>query len=348
MLFEEYFSEGYQNDLEEMREVVRERIETWADRESILLLDELYRIILEIRARVFFQTTFDCFDDDADVDFVGAVDRALGPEVVVMNGWSGDDVRIVHERVEAAVLGAQREGSLGAVFRDALEAGHIDRLEARDNASMYVMAQAPTMGLFWTLYRAAKSGSQSDLVDDRRELVKALKEEMRLHAPVPTMFQRVAQQDDSVGGVDVPAGTKVNLSPLFIHTNPKHWTDPYTYDRDRWQAHVGDCREVVDNKTDPADDRARPKEDGRCPHSARYIPFGEGVQICQGRWFAADEMLLVAEEILSKYELEVIEDDGLLDRPLHDQIAMHVYSRPRNDITLRPRPRKRPRAGGSR
>jgi len=30
-----------------------------------------------------------------------------------------------------------------------------------------------------------------------------------------------------------------------------------------------------------------------------------------------------------------VEDQGLLDKPLHDQIYFHVYNRPWNDVQIR-------------
>lgn len=336
VLYEEYFAEGYHADLDQIRAIVRERIAMWQGRQSIDLLKELYRIMVEIRARVFFQDSFGCFDDDAPLDFAGIVDRVLSPQVLLVNGTSNGEVELLRQRVLKAIRGATKKDSIGGITLAAWQAGELNEREACENGVMYVLAQAPTMGVFWTLYRAARGGRQQALRDSRKEIVKAIKEELRLHAPVTSMFRRQVLRDDTLGGLPVSAGDLLILCPMFIHTNPKQWTEPMRHDPERWTAHTGDAKEIVEPKTDAADGRARPATLPKGTASARYLPFGGGGQACQGRWFAADEMLIVVEEILKHYDLEVLEDHGLLDKPLHDQVTLHVYNRPANDVRVKP------------
>ena len=47
--------------------------------------------------------------------------------------------------------------------------------------------------------------------------------------------------------------------------------------------------------------------------SMRYLPFGSGAHVCQGRFFAADEMLAVTQTVLQMVDLEVLDDGGLLE-----------------------------------
>jgi cytochrome P450 len=336
VLFEEYFAEGYHGDLEQMREIVRERIRMWEGRESIDLLKEIYRIMIEIRARIFFQTTFDCFDDNAAIDYAGIVDRVLSPQVLLVNGNSNGEVEVLQQRVLQAVKGSKRKNSIGGIILDAWQAGDLNEREACENGVMYVLAQAPTMGVFWTLYRAARDGRTGRLRDSRKEVIKAIKEELRLHAPVTSMFRRQVLRDDRLGDLPVKNGDMIILCPMFIHTNDQQWTAPFQYNPERWTPATGDSKEIVEPKTDPADANARPVPVPEGEGTARYLPFGGGGQACQGRWFAADEMVIVVEEILKHYGLQVLDDQGLLGKPLPEQVTLHVYNRPANDVRMKP------------
>lgn len=338
MLCEEYFAERYREDLDEMRLIVRERLAMWKGRESIDLLREIYRIVIEIHARIFFQTSFDCFNENAETDWPDIVDRTLGAGVMLFNDPLDGDIERLRKRCLDAVRGATRPDSIGGILRDALLAGDINEREACENAVMYMLAQAPTMGSFWTVYRAVRDGTQATLRENRKELVKAIKEELRLHAPVTTMFTRTVLRDDTLGGRRIEAGSSIIMSPMYIHTNKRQWTSPYEHDPQRWSASVGDGKEIVDAKTDPADAGSRPHPVPDGVNTARYVPYGGGGQACQGRWYASDEMLVVIEEILKSGALEIIDDKGLLKKPLHDQVVYHVYNRPYNDVRMRPSP----------
>jgi hypothetical protein len=45
-------------------------------------------------------------------------------------------------------------------------------------------------------------------------------------------------------------------------------------------------------------------------------------------------MLIVIEEILKAFEFQIADDQGLLDKALKDQVLVHVYNRPSNDVKL--------------
>jgi CRP-like cAMP-binding protein/cytochrome P450/bacterioferritin-associated ferredoxin len=337
VLFEEYFAEGYQNDMDELREIVRERISMWEGRDSIQLLEEMFRISVEIRARLFFQTSFDCFNDQSDPDYAKIVDEVLQLPVFGLGDMLEGKVDQLQSRVKTAILGSEREGSIGRIIRDAWEAGAMSERELVENGTLYTLAQAPTMGTFWTLYRAIYTDSQGELAASRKEIVKAIKEELRLHAPVTMMFGRNVEQDTQMGSLKVREGQRVLLCPMYIHTNPQQWTDPLQHDRHRWTSSTGDSKEIVDPLTDPKDSASRPYPRTTGDAAVRYLPYGGGSQACQGRWFASEEMMIVVEEILSQYEFEIIDDGDLLGQPLKEQVMFHVYNRPMRDVKLRPK-----------
>jgi cytochrome P450 len=339
ILFEEYFSEGYQDDMDELRGVVRERIAMWEGRDSIQLLEEVFRILVEIRARLFFQTSFDCFDDDAKPNYAKIVDEVLQLPVFGLADMLDGKVDQLQSRIKTAIEASEKEGSVGRIIRDAHNAGVMSERELIENGTLYVLGQAPTMGIFWTLYRAVYTDEQAELAASRKERVKAIKEELRLHAPVTMMFGRNIEKDTQMGSIEVSEGQRVLLCPMYVHTSPQQWTNPLEYDRQRWASATGDSKEIVDSFTDPEDSASRPYPRKADHSSVRYLPFGGGSQACQARWYAAEEMMIVVEEILSRYEFEILDDGDLLGQPLKEQVMFHVYNRPMRDVKLRPKVR---------
>jgi len=64
------------------------------------------------------------------------------------------------------------------------------------------------------------------LAASRKEIVNAIQEELRLHAPVTMMFGRNIKQDTQMGSLAVTAGQRVLLRPMYLHTSPQQWTEP--------------------------------------------------------------------------------------------------------------------------
>ena len=62
----------------------------------------------------------------------------------------------------------------------------------------------------------------------------AFKEAMRMAPPVPSMPRR-AIRDFEFGGYRIPAGTGININPLFTHFMPEIWPEPDCYDPRRFE-----------------------------------------------------------------------------------------------------------------
>ena len=90
----------------------------------------------------------------------------------------------------------------------------------------------------------------------------AFKEAMRINPPVPSIPRR-AVRDFEFGGYHIPAGTGVNINPLFTHHMPDIWPEPDRFDPMRF--------------TDEAQ-RAR--------HRYAWVPFSGGAHMCLGLHFA--------------------------------------------------------------
>ncbi len=107
-----------------------------------------------------------------------------------------------------------------------------------------------------------------------------IKEALRILPPLPTLPRRTTQEIE-YGGFAIPANTVVSVSPLHTHHMSELWTDPDSFDIDRFSP------ERAEHRT----------------HSHMWIPFGSGPHICIGMQFAYLEAKIVISQILSRFRL---------------------------------------------
>lgn len=133
-------------------------------------------------------------------------------------------------------------------------------------------------------------------------------EAMRLYPPV-WHVQRVANEDDVVGGYRVAANTLVLVSIWSTHRDPKVWPNPAGFDPKRW---LGDA----------------PKQRPRFS----YLPFGGGRRVCVGQGFAMMNATILAAMIAQRFRFDavpgakIVLDPTVTIRPLHG-IPMTVHRR---------------------
>jgi enediyne biosynthesis protein E7 len=106
------------------------------------------------------------------------------------------------------------------------------------------------------------------------ELTKAVFDETLRLYPSAWILGRRALGDDRVGGVDIPAGTSVTISPFLLQRHPKFWEDADTFRPHRF----------LPGGTRPA-------------HRYAYIPFGAGHRYCIGAIYAHDEAEMILAEL---------------------------------------------------
>jgi cytochrome P450 len=123
-------------------------------------------------------------------------------------------------------------------------------------------------------------------------------ESMRLYPPA-WGFSRQALADDTLGGFRLPRGWLAFVVPYVLHRLPTYWTDPDTFDPERFSAERS------------AD---RPK--------FVYLPFGAGPRQCIGNQFALIEANLSVATLAQRYRLKLVPGHRVEPWPL---------------ITLRPR-----------
>ena len=96
--------------------------------------------------------------------------------------------------------------------------------------------------------------------------------------PVWILMRRAVEPVD-LGGVALPAGAEVIVSPHALHHDPSSFPDPHRFDPDRWSS--------------PA---------VAAPRGA-YIPFAAGARQCLGNAFAQAEIVITLATVLSKWRL---------------------------------------------
>ncbi|MGI5184036.1 cytochrome P450 [Dactylosporangium sp. CA-152071] len=123
-----------------------------------------------------------------------------------------------------------------------------------------------------------------------------VQEVLRLY-PSGWFLPRTALASDVVGGVRIPAGSTVVMSPYLTHRMPSLWERPDVFDPERFG----------------------PERTGR--HRFAYLPFAGGPHQCLGSQLFMVEAQLVVAAMLSRFRPR-LRDDG----PVH----------PRAAVTLRP------------
>jgi cytochrome P450 len=200
--------------------------------------------------------------------------------------------------------------------------------QARDEAiANYTTGNAVTVsGLLWTFYLLAQNPeaearlhaeldrvvagrlpSAGDL--PKLEYTRALiAESMRMYPPAWTIGRRVVQ-DYSIGGVRLPAGSLVLVSPYVMHRDHRYFRDPLRFDPDRWTHEVSAERRGLS-----------------------FIPFSAGPRSCLGEHLAWITMQLVVATITQRWYLRLEPGYPLELLPL-------IALRPKYGLRMRAQPR---------
>ena len=129
-------------------------------------------------------------------------------------------------------------------------------------------------------------------------------ESMRLYPPA-WAIGRKAIQDHELGGVRVPAGAMVLVSPFVLHRDARLWDAPLEFRPERWLSQ--NVKEASSANI--------------------YLPFGGGVRRCIGEGFAWTELILVAATIARRWKLELQPDQRIGPDPkitLRPKFGMRV------------------------
>lgn len=118
---------------------------------------------------------------------------------------------------------------------------------------------------------------------DRMEVAeRVFNEALRAIPPVPFIPRRV-MRDFSFDGKHIPAGTNITVSPGFVHMMPEYWTDPESFDPDRFSPNRAEHRN----------------------HRFAFAPFGGGAHKCLGMHFAYMQVKAFAFQFLDRFRVRV-------------------------------------------
>eukprot|EP01124_Arcella_intermedia_P007670 TRINITY_DN14735_c0_g1_i1.p1 TRINITY_DN14735_c0_g1~~TRINITY_DN14735_c0_g1_i1.p1 ORF type:complete len:482 (+),score=95.71 TRINITY_DN14735_c0_g1_i1:41-1486(+) len=107
-----------------------------------------------------------------------------------------------------------------------------------------------------------------------------IKENLRVHPPLPILPSRKASKDLHLAGQFVPSGTLIGLDIHGIHHNPNHWTNPEQFDPDRFLP-----------------------ERRKGQHKFAYLPFSMGPRQCLGKEFSEIEQCLLLVRLLREFKI---------------------------------------------
>jgi cytochrome P450 len=215
---------------------------------------------------------------------------------------------VAERRARGRAEGAHGDDLLGLL----LDGGLPDRA-VRDELVTMVIAGHETVAaaLGWTLMLLAEHQPVQDrlreelaghpgpvsMLDHRDRLpwTRAVVDEaLRLYPPAWALSRR-SHRADVVGGVELPAGSLVIVSPWVVHRRADTWPDPLAFRPERF--------------LDPAAGRSG------------YLPFGLGPRLCIGRDFALGEMVVVLARLLTGHRVEV--PSGWVRPVPQAQVAVH-------------------------
>lgn len=135
-------------------------------------------------------------------------------------------------------------------------------------------------------------------------------EAIRLRAP--GIITRKVVKPVKILNYTVPSGDLLNLSPFWLHRNPKYFSEPELFKPERWEKANLEKHTFLDY----------------------FMAFGGGKFQCPGRWFALAEIQVYIIFILYKY------DCRLLD-PLPKQSCLHLVGVPQPEGQCRIEYKKR-------
>lgn len=211
-----------------------------------------------------------------------------------------------HQRLHAlmqAIVEAPRHGGddlLAALETRCLAHASDPARALRDEIFTFVMAghETTAKALTWSMHLLARhpdiearvraeartafaAGSAS--AADLPYTWQVIQEAMRLYPPVWLMSRRTTHPTP-IGEAIIPPGVLVIVSPYLLHRHPDHWSDPETFDPDRFAP-------------------------GRAPREAgAYMPFGAGRRVCIGRLFAAAETTLALAKVVAAFTCRPVGD----------------------------------------
>ena len=120
----------------------------------------------------------------------------------------------------------------GTVLRGFIEAGTLSEDEVRANIKLFISGglNEPRDVIATTLHALLADPEQEALArEDPENLARATEESLRWTSPIG-MYPRMVHEDTELGGVPLPAGTRLGVLLASANRDERHWEDPDRFD----------------------------------------------------------------------------------------------------------------------
>ncbi|MBE8521541.1 cytochrome P450 [Amycolatopsis sp. H6(2020)] len=192
----------------------------------------------------------------------------------------------------------RREGADHGDLLSTLLLGGMTDEQARDEALTLLTAGIETtaLALAWTFHELGRHpeiearvhaeldevlGGRPVTVEDlpRLTYVRQVVDEVLRQYPLWMLMRRTLTEVD-LGGVRLPEGAEVIVSPHALHHDPTSFADPDRFDPGRWA----------------------PERAAAVPKGA-FVPFGAGTRQCIGNRFAQNEIVITLATVAARWRL---------------------------------------------
>ncbi len=148
-------------------------------------------------------------------------------------------------------------------------------------------------------------------IDQLKYCRMVIQETLRIYSP-SYQLQRMAEEDDEIDGVPIPAGTIVTILAHAIHHHPEHWSQPECFEPERFAAAGG-------------------------RHRFAWLPFSGGRRACLATRYSLMQGQLILAQALQTFDITPVSTEPL-------SMYMGTVSRPKNGLRVRLAQRQREEA----
>lgn len=311
ILQEPFKKPAMENYLADMGPTILRHIEPWPDQQPLRFYDSVKELTLGIASEVFLGLELSAASGRVIHDFRCLVDASVALVPVPVPGlavWKGLRARRSLNEFFLARTARQRqsegqdlftrlchaESEEGEQFSDQEIVDHIifllfaahDTTTSALTTMAYFLARHPR----WqdTLRAEMEAHGEGPLdyamLHNMPKTEWVFKEALRLYPPVISIARRTLREFH-FHDFRIPENTAINLDIVLSHHLPDCWSNPYTFDPERF-----------------SDERAEHKR-----HRFSWVPFGGGAHMCIGMHFAYMMVKAILHRVLTRYRLVVPE-----------------------------------------
>ena len=149
-------------------------------------------------------------------------------------------------------------------------------------------------------------------IQELKFLKLVIKETLRLHPPLPLLLPRECREKCEIDGHEIPVKSKIIVNAWAIGRDPKHWTEPESFNPERF----------LDSSIDYKGT------------NFEYIPFGAGRRICPGILFGLASVELLLATLLYHFDWKL--PNGMKQQDLDMTEVFGLAVRRKEDLYLIP------------